>query len=128
MEQKEKTLYRCGTLTYTKVGLVNLAVWLLWGDFSLILLNNVFPALTPLQLNLHNASNATIGLLMGTIPSIVTFTIAIKVHSQIKILAKLVFFFLYLLKIYIVLFFCSIQAGFSDFDKKKLKLVLIYEW
>ena len=39
----------------------------------MILLNNVFPALTPLQLNLHNASNATIGLLMGTIPSIVTF-------------------------------------------------------
>ncbi len=73
MEQKEKTLYRCGTLTYTKIGLINMAVWLLWGDFSLVLLNNVFPALTPLQLNLHNASNATIGLLMGTIPSIVTF-------------------------------------------------------
>ena len=73
MEQQEKKLYRCGTLTYTKLGLVNLAIWLLWGDFSLILLNNVFPALTPLQLNLHNASNATIGLLMGTIPSIITF-------------------------------------------------------
>ncbi len=73
MENTAKTIYRCGTLTYTKLGLLSLAVWLLWGDFSFILLSNIFPALTPLQLNLHNASNATIGLLMGTVPAVITF-------------------------------------------------------
>ena len=72
MADTAKTLYHCGTLTYTKFGLLNLAIWLLWGDFSFILLSNVFPALTPLQLNLHNASNATIGLLMGSVPAVIT--------------------------------------------------------
>lgn len=71
--ESDKAVYHCGSLSYTKAGLVTLATWLLWGDFSFVLLTNVFATLTPLQLNLHHASNATIGLLVGTIPAVVTF-------------------------------------------------------
>ena len=28
-----RKVYRCGTLTYTKVGLFMMFAWLLWGDF-----------------------------------------------------------------------------------------------
>jgi hypothetical protein len=40
----DKTLYRCGTLTYTKAGLFFLFAWLLWGDFCLHLVGAAMPS------------------------------------------------------------------------------------
>lgn len=54
-------------------GLWRLLVWLLWGDFVLILMEQVMPSLFPLMLKDNNASNQTIGFIMGTLPTIVGF-------------------------------------------------------
>ncbi|MBS1369273.1 MAG: MFS transporter [Lentisphaeria bacterium] len=71
----DKPLYRCGTLTYTRLGLLNLFIWLLWGDFCFSMMETVSPSLTPLLLKMHNASNLTIGVLMGSIPALLNFII-----------------------------------------------------
>lgn len=68
-------IYRCGTLSYTRRGLCLLFFWLLWGDFCLVLLENLRPIIMPLILRAHNASNFTIGLLCGTVPSLLNFMV-----------------------------------------------------
>ncbi len=67
--------YRCGTLTYTRLGLINLFVWLLWGDFCYTIMATMMPTLVPLMLRSHDASNFTIGLLVGSVPAILNFII-----------------------------------------------------
>ena len=74
-EEGGEVLYRCGTLTYTRLGLLNLFIWLLWGDFCFSMMETVSPSLTPLLLKMHNASNLTIGILMGSIPALLNFII-----------------------------------------------------
>ena len=71
--QDNGKIYTCGTLTYTRLGLIHLFAWLLWGDFCMSLMQSVNPVLTPLLLKMHNASNLTIGLLMGSIPALLNF-------------------------------------------------------
>ncbi|HAU38463.1 MAG TPA: hypothetical protein DCX07_12210 [Phycisphaerales bacterium] len=44
--------------------------WLLWGDFVLVLMEQVVPTLVPLLLKEHQLSNTAISLIMGTIPAI----------------------------------------------------------
>jgi Na+/melibiose symporter-like transporter len=63
-------LYRAGTLTYTKVGLITLCVWLLWGDFCFTLFEDVLPKILPLQLKGLGGKNWIIGLACTTIPSV----------------------------------------------------------
>lgn len=43
--------YKVGTLAYTKMGLVMVFVWLLWGDFVFTLMDNSIPGILPLKLN-----------------------------------------------------------------------------
>ncbi len=62
--------YHVGTLTYTKMGLVGVFFWLLWGDFCFTLLQTVMPALLPLKLKAAAASNFTIGLIVVSIPAV----------------------------------------------------------
>ena len=61
--------YHCGTLTYTKAGLVMLFAFLLWGDFAITLMDTVVPSILPLKLKDLGASNIIIGLLISSIPS-----------------------------------------------------------
>jgi len=49
--------YFVGTLSYTKVGLVWLFVWLLWGDFCFTLMEAVIPSIVPLKLKELGAPN-----------------------------------------------------------------------
>ena len=42
--------FHCGTLTYTKMGLVGIFGWLLWGDFVFTLMEDVWPQILPLFL------------------------------------------------------------------------------
>jgi len=62
-----------GTLSYDRKQLVKLFAWLLWGDFVVMLMMSVMPQLLPLSLKHYGASNAMIGLLVGTIPVAINF-------------------------------------------------------
>ena len=67
-------LYRCGTLTYTKAGVLSLFLWLLWGDFVFTLMETVVPSIVPLQLEKLGANNTTIGLIGVTIAGVMNMT------------------------------------------------------
>lgn len=67
--------YRCGTLTYTKGGLVALFSWLLWGDFCFTLMEAVVPSILPLKLKDLGVSNLTMGLILTTLPSVLNMTV-----------------------------------------------------
>ena len=62
--------WHCGTLTYTKMGLVTLFAFMIWGDFCNGLMQTVVPSVMPLKLKALGASNVLIGLLMTSIPSL----------------------------------------------------------
>ena len=64
-------LYKVGTLTYTKTALIQVAFWMLWGDFIFQLLESM-PTVTPLLLRWHGASDLLIGL-AGSLSSVVSF-------------------------------------------------------
>ena len=69
----EAKRYRAGTLSYTTFGLVQVFVWMLWGDFCFTLMEALIPSLVPLSLKMHNATNTQIGLLVGSIPAAINF-------------------------------------------------------
>jgi MFS family permease len=64
-------IYRVGTLQYSLTGLMELCFWLLLGDFAYNLIEQVIPSVLPLTLKELGASNATIGLLVGTLASVI---------------------------------------------------------
>jgi len=70
---KPTTQWTVGTLSYDRRKLIKLFAWLLWGDFIVMLMMSIMPSLLPLSLKSHGASNATIGLLVGTIPAAIGF-------------------------------------------------------
>ena len=70
----EKT-YCCGTLTYTKYGLMALFAWMLWGDFCFTLMETVVPSVLPLKLRGLEAPNILIGFIMTTLPGIFNVTV-----------------------------------------------------
>jgi MFS family permease len=61
--------YTVGTLTYSKMGLVALFGWLLWGDFCFQMMGAVTPSIIPLKLNHLEAPNWVIGLIITTLPA-----------------------------------------------------------
>ncbi len=67
--------YHCGTLTYTKAGLVALFGWLLWGDFCFTLMESVVPSVLPLKLKDLGCSNWLMGVILTTGPCILNMTI-----------------------------------------------------
>lgn len=60
-------LWTCGTLQYTRTGLVLLFVFLLWGDFCFVFMQQVVPSILPLKLKSLGASNIIIGVLLSSI-------------------------------------------------------------
>ena len=59
--------WHCGTLTYTRAGIVTLFVFLLFGSFSFNLMMTVVPSILPLKLKSLGASDVLIGLLLTSI-------------------------------------------------------------
>lgn len=59
--------WHCGTLTYTKAGVVTLFIFLLFGSFSFNLMMTVVPSILPLKLKSLGASDVLIGLLLTSI-------------------------------------------------------------
>ena len=66
---------RVDTLVYTKAGLVAVFFYLLWGDFCFSLMETVMPSLLPVRLGDLGASNWMIGLIMTTIPNLMTLVV-----------------------------------------------------
>lgn len=66
---------RVGTLTYTKVGLLTLFGWMLWGDFCFHMMEMIIPRLLPIQLERLGASSTIIGILVSSIPAVMNFFI-----------------------------------------------------
>lgn len=66
-------LYHVGTLTYTRAALVNVFCWMLWGDLCLNVMESVIPRMVPLQLQKLGASDALIGILTGSIFSLMNW-------------------------------------------------------
>jgi MFS family permease len=60
-----------GTLTYTKAGLVMLFFWMLLGAFWFTMMEQLIPQLLPLSLKAFEASNATIGLMVGSLAAVI---------------------------------------------------------
>lgn len=58
--------FTCGTLRYTPASLAVLFGWLLWGDFTMTLMESL-PPLLVIQLKDHQVSNQAISFLMVTI-------------------------------------------------------------
>ena len=67
--------FSCGSLLYTKRGLVALFAWMLWGDFCFSLMEAVVPSVLPLKLRSLDSPNVVIGLIMTTLPGIFNVTI-----------------------------------------------------
>ena len=74
-DSKGRKLHRCGSLTYTKQGLVMLFCWLLWGDFCFNLMETVVPSIIPLKLKSLGSANWIIALIMSTLPGVFNTTI-----------------------------------------------------
>ena len=67
-----KTKFRCGTLEYTKHGLVIVAIWILWGETCFTFIENAEPTLVPLILKYDlGASNTVISIFSLTITNII---------------------------------------------------------
>ncbi len=81
----EEKVFRCGTLFYTKTGLISLFAWLLWGDFCFTIMETVVPTLIPLKLQGLGAPNWVMGLILTTIPNILNMTVApyVSVKSDV---------------------------------------------
>ncbi|MFA6292989.1 MAG: MFS transporter, partial [Victivallales bacterium] len=71
----DRKTYQCGTLTYTKMGLLAMFAWLLWGDFCFTLMEHVVPSVLPLKLKSLGCANWLIGAVMTTVPSILNMTV-----------------------------------------------------
>jgi maltose/moltooligosaccharide transporter len=61
--------YQVGTLTYTRMALLSLFFWLLWGNFCFMLMETLVPQLLPLMLKEAGASDIAVGILVGSIPA-----------------------------------------------------------
>lgn len=64
---------RCGTLVYTRASLFTLFAWMLWGDFSFTLMEEIWKSILPLVLKSEGAPNTVTALVMTTIPQVMNF-------------------------------------------------------
>jgi len=64
-----------GTLSYTRRTLFMVFAWLLWGDFCVQIMWQVFPSITPVTMQSVGSNNALIGLVCTTIPNILNLII-----------------------------------------------------
>lgn len=76
-----RRVWRVGTLSYTRGGLANVFLWMLWGDLCLNLMDSgVVPNVIPLQMSKYGASGFLIGLVTGTMMEILA-TLMVPVIS-----------------------------------------------
>lgn len=71
----EKNIYHCGSLTYTRVGLVMLFTWLLWGEFCFCIMEKVVPSILPLKLKDLGCPNWLMGMILSSLPGFFNMTV-----------------------------------------------------
>ena len=72
--KKEET-FRVGTLVYTKLGLMYLFIWLLWGDFCFHIMEFAMPGVLSVNIKGMGASNTITALFITTIPAFLNATV-----------------------------------------------------
>jgi Na+/melibiose symporter-like transporter len=65
--------WQVGTLIYTRGGLIRIFSWLLWGDLCLVISEAILLRMVPLQLNALGASSAAVGVIGGSIYSLMNW-------------------------------------------------------
>lgn len=75
LEPNSKYRYFAGTLKYTTGSLFMLFFWMLLGSFFFSLTERLIPVLMPLSLRAFDCSNQTIGLVVGSVPSVLNIII-----------------------------------------------------
>ena len=65
--------FKCGTLVYSKKGLILIFAWLLWGDFCFTLMETIAGSVMPWKFKSLNASDTTTSLIMTSLPAIFNF-------------------------------------------------------
>ncbi len=65
--------WRVGSLDYSAGRLLNVFAWMLWGDLCLTISEAVVPRLVPMQMESLHASNAAIGIITGSIYSLMNW-------------------------------------------------------
>ncbi len=69
-DHHNRPIWRVGTLTYTRVGLISVFSWLLWGDFAWMIKERALSPLVPLILKKFDTSDMITGLLIVTLPGL----------------------------------------------------------
>lgn len=67
-EVAEPKKWQVGTLTYTRMGLVVLFCWLLWGDFGYFLKEKSIPQTVQFFLGKFDVPDVVVGFLLGSLP------------------------------------------------------------
>ena len=67
--EEKRELYHCGTLTYTKIGLVSLFIWLLWGDFAWSMKERAVGMVAGLLVKSFGISDGLYSILIISIPN-----------------------------------------------------------
>jgi MFS family permease len=75
LRQDAAATFRCGTLLYSKKGLVLVFAWLLWGDFCFTLMETIAGSVMPWKFKDLNASDTTTSLIMTSLPAVFNFFI-----------------------------------------------------
>lgn len=71
--QDKQATFKCGTLIYTKKGLMLMFAWLLWGDFCFTLMETIAGSVMPWKFKALNASNTTTSIIMMSLPAVFNF-------------------------------------------------------
>jgi maltose/moltooligosaccharide transporter len=67
--------YTIGTLSYTRMGVFVLFMWMLWGWFCYMMMEFLIPKVLPITLRSIGASNTLIGVIVGTLPAVLSVLI-----------------------------------------------------
>jgi maltose/moltooligosaccharide transporter len=65
--------FKCGTLMYSKKGLLLLFAWLLWGSFCFTLMETIASSVMPWKFRSLGASNTITSLVMTSLPAVFNF-------------------------------------------------------
>lgn len=74
--REPKPQFQVGTLRYTGLGMLMIFVWLLWGDFCYMLLDQNVPEILPLKLNSMGAGDTVNAVLNKSLSYLIVFFLA----------------------------------------------------
>ena len=76
LDERGRRIFSAGTLRYTAFGLVSLFLWLIWGEFFWMILDQNVPKILPLKLNELGATDTVNAILNKSISYAIIFFLA----------------------------------------------------